>query len=78
MASSIATKSGRVMIEALIDGERRPAVLADLAQGNAPHPGVGKDADPLFNGPQHTRAAAAADARDLHPHGGGPAPVRRL
>jgi transposase len=33
VASSIATKSGRVMIEALIDGERRPAVLADLAKG---------------------------------------------
>lgn len=31
VASSIATKSGRAMIEALIDGERRPAVLADLA-----------------------------------------------
>jgi len=26
-------KSGRAMIEALIDGERRPAVLADLAKG---------------------------------------------
>lgn len=33
VASSIATKSGRAMIEALIDGERRPAVLADLAMG---------------------------------------------
>ena len=33
MASSIATKSGRAMIEALIDGERRPQVLADLAPG---------------------------------------------
>jgi transposase len=33
VASSIATKSGRAMIEALIDGERRPAVLADLAKG---------------------------------------------
>jgi transposase len=33
VASSIATKSGRAMIEALIDGERRPAVLADLALG---------------------------------------------
>jgi transposase len=31
VASSITTKSGRAMIEALIDGERRPAVLADLA-----------------------------------------------
>jgi transposase len=31
VASSIATKSGRAMIEALIDGERRPAVLAGLA-----------------------------------------------
>jgi len=31
VASSIATKSGIAMIEALIDGERRPAVLADLA-----------------------------------------------
>ena len=29
VASSITTKSGRAMIEALIDGERRPAVLAD-------------------------------------------------
>jgi transposase len=33
VASSITTKSGRAMIEALIDGERRPAVLADLAKG---------------------------------------------
>jgi transposase len=33
VASSIATVSGRAMIEALIDGERRPAVLADLARG---------------------------------------------
>jgi transposase len=33
VASSIATKSGLAMIEALIDGERRPGVLADLAKG---------------------------------------------
>ena len=33
MASSITTKSGRAMIEALIDGERRGKVLADLAKG---------------------------------------------
>jgi transposase len=33
VASSVATKSGRLMIEALIDGERRGAVLADLAIG---------------------------------------------
>jgi transposase len=33
VASSIATKSGRAMIEALIDGERRGQVLADLARG---------------------------------------------
>jgi transposase len=33
VASSIATMSGRAMIEALIDGERRPAVLAELARG---------------------------------------------
>jgi transposase len=33
VASSIATKSGLAMIEALIDGERRPAALADLAKG---------------------------------------------
>ena len=33
VASSIATKSGLAMIEALIDGERRPQVLADLAKG---------------------------------------------
>ncbi len=33
MVSSIATKSGRVMIEALIDGERRGPVLAQLARG---------------------------------------------
>src|SRR5271166_3150268 len=33
VASSIVTKSGRAMIESLIDGERRPAVLADLAKG---------------------------------------------
>jgi transposase len=33
VASSITTKSGRAMIESLIDGERRPKVLADLALG---------------------------------------------
>ena len=33
VASSIVTKSGRAMIESLIDGERRPEVLADLALG---------------------------------------------
>jgi transposase len=33
VASSIKTKSGLAMIEALIDGERRPAVLAELAMG---------------------------------------------
>ena len=33
VASSIAAKSGRAMIEALIDGERRGPVLADLAKG---------------------------------------------
>ena len=33
VASSIATKSGRAMIEALIDGERRGPVLAELARG---------------------------------------------
>jgi transposase len=33
VASSIATKSGLAMIEALIDGERRGTVLADLAKG---------------------------------------------
>jgi transposase len=33
VASSIATRSGRAMIESLIDGERRGAVLADLAKG---------------------------------------------
>jgi len=33
VASSIATKSGLAMIEALIDGERRPQVLAGLALG---------------------------------------------
>lgn len=33
VASSIATVSGRAMIEALIDGERRGEVLAELARG---------------------------------------------
>ena len=33
VASSIASKSGRLMTGALIDGERRPDVLADLAIG---------------------------------------------
>ena len=33
VASSSTTKSVRAMVEALIDGERRPAVLADLARG---------------------------------------------
>jgi transposase len=33
VASSLTTKSARAMVEALIDGERRAAVLADLAKG---------------------------------------------
>jgi transposase len=33
VASELLGKSGRLMIEALIDGERRGAILADLAQG---------------------------------------------
>src|SRR6184192_2019064 len=33
VACSIATQSGRAMIEALIDGERRGPVLAQLAKG---------------------------------------------
>ena len=33
VASSIVIKSGRSMIESLIDGERRPEVLAELAIG---------------------------------------------
>jgi transposase len=33
VASSLTTKSARAMVEALIDGERRPGVLADLAKG---------------------------------------------
>jgi transposase len=33
VASSITTKSGRAMIGALIDGERRPQILAELAKG---------------------------------------------
>ncbi|CCK58680.1 IS110 family transposase [Mycobacterium canetti] len=34
VASSVTTKSVRAMVEALIDGERRSAVLADLACGS--------------------------------------------
>jgi transposase len=34
VASSVTTKSVRAMVEGLIDGERRPAVLADLARGS--------------------------------------------
>jgi site-specific recombinase XerD len=30
-------------------------LIRDYLSGRAPHPGVGKDADPLFNGPQHSR-----------------------
>ncbi|HYB35109.1 MAG TPA: hypothetical protein VEF72_04480 [Mycobacterium sp.] len=33
VASSITTQSVRAMVEALIDGERRPLVLAELAKG---------------------------------------------
>lgn len=33
VASSLTTQSARAMVEALIDGERRPTVLADLAKG---------------------------------------------
>jgi site-specific recombinase XerD len=30
-------------------------LVEDYLSRRTPHPGVGKDADPLFNGPQHTR-----------------------
>lgn len=33
VASGLTTKSARAMVEALIDGERRPGVLAELARG---------------------------------------------
>ena len=33
VASTITTLSARAMVEALIDGERRPKTLADLAKG---------------------------------------------
>ena len=33
MASDITGASGRAMLEALIDGQRDPAVLAELAHG---------------------------------------------
>lgn len=33
VASSLTTQSARAMVEALIDGERRPRMLADLAKG---------------------------------------------
>jgi transposase len=33
VASSLTTKSARAMVEALVDGERRPTVLAELARG---------------------------------------------
>lgn len=33
VASSLTTQSARAMVESLIDGERRPKVLADLAKG---------------------------------------------
>jgi transposase len=33
VASSLSTKSARAMVEALIDGQRRPEVLAELARG---------------------------------------------
>ena len=33
VASSVLTKSGREMIDALIAGQRNPAVLAEMAKG---------------------------------------------
>lgn len=51
VASSVATKSGRAMIEALIDGERRPHVLADLAKGRmrAKIPDLGRALEGRFD-----------------------------
>jgi transposase len=58
VASSIAAKSGRAMIEALIDGERRGAVLADLAKGN--DAALSRRPGPPGDDPGAGTAAAAA------------------
>lgn len=55
VASSLTTQSARAMVEALNDGERRPAVLADLAKGKLrskipdPEPGTRR---PLRHSPR--------------------------
>lgn len=51
VASSLTTKSARAMVEALIDGERRPAVLAELAKGRmrAKIPDLGRALEGRFD-----------------------------
>ena len=70
VASALTTLSARDMIEALIAGERDPAVLADLARGRMrtqdPRPEVG------LRGPLRRPARA-----DVHPAPGAHRPPRR-
>ncbi|HCB80836.1 MAG TPA: hypothetical protein DEQ00_05655, partial [Mycobacterium tuberculosis] len=80
VASSVTPKSVRAMVEALIDGERRPAVLADLARGSMRSKIPAPFQRPLQIGDlrahtaarqisQHRRAAFTVDERLHHrPH----------
>jgi transposase len=58
VASKVLTQSGRTMVEALIAGQRDPAVLAELAQGKLrPKIPALRDALAGHFGPQHAVAA---------------------
>ena len=64
VASNVLGKSTRAMIEALIAGERDPAVLADMAKARmrAEDPSAGRGAGRTFcrpprrGGPRHSRS----------------------
>lgn len=53
MVVTLRGKGSKTRRVPLMDSTAR--LVADYLDRRAPHPGVGADADPLFNGPNHTR-----------------------
>jgi hypothetical protein len=72
VATDISGPSGRAMLDAMIDGERNPAVLADLAPGPAPRQdpradrGAGRQ---VHRAPRVPDPAAPASDRRAHRRG---------
>jgi len=64
VASGITGKGPSLMIDALIDGERRGAVMADLAQGRARAAAKLADLSMALEGPVHRAPRHAVPGRD--------------